>query len=432
MTEGGKAEDQESGGFSRRTVFWLVIIGAASFACAVFFAIFGETVSTASSASADTFSRSAIGHHGLVELLRAGEVPVLISQHDTAEKLAAETTLVAAEPAVAVADGVRAAELRAMFDSAERAVLILPKWFGDEDPMRPTFLERAYLLPTDEVEPVLRALEIYASVVRPPGRPSWSSAAGVSLPRGGPDLVGPQLLVPAEEGALTPVVWSDAGILVGKVELDESTELWIISDPDLLSNHGLLRGDNASIALQLIEQARRGRGALVFDETMHGFKSEPSLWRVLFEFPLGLVTLQALLAVGFLLWAATGRFGKPLAGPSALAPGKEFLIDNTAALLRFAGHAGAALQRYLQTAVQDAARALHAPAYLDDAATARWLDHLAATRGLNVRLADLEREVYGAAEARSDRANRVVQAARRIHRWRQEIIHGSADGSRRR
>jgi len=427
----------DTGGFSRRTVAWLVAIGAASFACAVFFAIYGEEISMTSSAAPDSFSRSAIGHRGLVELLRTQGVPVLVSQSDTADKLANDATLVVAEPAVVDADGVRAAELRRMIGASRLAILVLPKWYGEEDSEQPAFVERVYLLPEDEVEPVLGAVGVSSGVVRaPPGeRLVWSSSPRLE---GQPDLAGAQLLEFAPK-QLDPLLWTGRGALVASVYgfEDADTALWIVSDPDLLSNHGLVRGDNAALILSILRraagsQARAGgeSGALVFDETMHGFRSEPSLWRVLFEFPLVLATLQALLAVGLLVWAATGRFGKPVAAAPALAPGVEFLIDNSAALLRFAGHAGAALSRYLETAVQDAARALHAPASLDAAGTARWLDQLASARGLSTGLAELEAEVNQVAEARGDRARQVTAAALRVHRWRQEMIHGSADRPR--
>ncbi len=431
------------GGFSTRTVGWLAGISAVSFACAILFAIFGDEVSTTSSASADTFSRSAIGHRAFVELLRREKIPVLISQHDTGDKLAPDAPLVVAEPILAEVDGARATELREMIGKARRALLVLPKWYGPEDPQQPAYLNRVYLLPEDEVEPILGALGLTLPETGGVLRPGASAlAAGVESKedhewakwnRLKPDLLHPQLLDNDIDG-LSPVLGlAGRRALLARVEFDDDTDLWILSDPDLLSNHGLLRGDNAAMALALIADIRDQQGAVVFDETMHGFKSEPSLWRVLFEFPLGLATIQALLAVGFLVWAATGRFGKPVTGAGALAPGKEFLIDNTAALLRFGGHASAALQRYLQTSVQEVARTLHAPASLDGAATTRWLDELAGARGLAVRLTDLERLAAEAEQARgADRQRRVVAAARRIHSWRQEMTHGSGDRPRHR
>jgi hypothetical protein len=76
------------------------------------------------------------------------------------------------------------------------------------------------------------------------------------------------------------------------------------------------------------------------------------------------------------------------------------------------------------------ARALHAPPALDPTGVARWLDRLAASRGIDVRLADLEREVSEVGRARRERGRRVVDAARRIDRWKQEMTHGSRDSSR--
>jgi hypothetical protein len=419
------ADDQE-GGFSRRTVFWLIAVTVVSFGCAIGFAIFSEEVSTESGAGSHSFSRSAIGHKGIVELLRDHDIPVLVSEHGTAGK-AKDSALVVAEPVLFEAEGNRAADLAAMVAAAPRALVVLPKWYGSPDPRDPDRIDSVALLPEDEVQPILDVFPVGGGVVRPAARASvaWQ-ASGLPIDVApAPDLVGPQLMT---SDAIQPVLWTEDGTLLGIVDFD-GTELWILSDPDLLSNHGLLRGDNATLALAVLDAVRGARGAVVFDETMHGFKSEPSLWRVLFEFPLVLATIQAMLAALLLLWAATGRFGKPVVAPPVIAPGKEFLIDNTAALLRFGGHAGHALRRYLQTTVQEVARLLHAPTGMDLNATARWLEQVAETRRVPIRLVDLEREVGEAGQARRERERRVVDTARRIYRWRQEMTHGSRDGT---
>ena len=418
--------DDQEGGFSRRTVFWLVSVAVVSFGCAIGFAIFSEEVSSESGAGSHTFSRSAIGHKGLVELLRDRDVPVLVSEHDTASKVK-DSALVVAEPVLFEAEGNRAADLAAMVGAAPRALVILPKWYGTPDAQEPSRVDSVALVPLDEVQPILDIFPVGGSVVRYPSDSSvvWQ-VSGLELPIAPvPDLVGPQVM---DSPAIQPVLWNEHGTLLGVVDLD-GTELWLLSDPDLLSNHGLLRGDNATLALATMDAVRGARGAIVFDETMHGFKSEPSLWRVLFEFPLALATIQAMLAALLLIWAATGRFGKPVVAPPVIAPGKEFLIDNTAALLRFGGHAGHALRRYLQTTVQEVARTLHAPSGLDLHATARWLEQVAETRRVPIRLIDLEREVDQAGQARRERERRVVDTARRIHRWKQEMTHGSGDGT---
>jgi len=416
------------GGFSRRTATWLVAVSAVSLASAILLAIFGDVVHTAQSAGADSFSRSAIGHRGLVELLRGLDLPVLVSEHDTASKLPDDATLVVLEPLV-VEQGTRSGALADMIAASSRALVVLPKWYGEDDPTNPSRLVRVALVPDEEIEPILRALGIGDGrlVRRPRGGPVPLEGDALGLdPLPPADLVGPQLI---QSELIEPVLWTGAGVLVGEVEIGDAT-VWVLSDPDLLSNHGLGRGDNAVLALSLVLALRGERGALVIDETLHGFRSEPSIWRVLFEFPLVLATIQVLLAVALLLWAATGRFGRPAPPAPPVAPGKEFLIENTAALLRFGGHAGFALRRYLATSVQEVARALHAPPGLDLTGTARWLDRVAEGRGLALRLAELEREVGEAGKARGERARRMVDTARRIHRWRQEMTHGSEHGPR--
>ena len=415
------------GGFSRRTAGWLAAVSAISLASAVLLAIFGGGPRPGGSAGADTFSRSAIGHRALVELLDRRGTPVLVSEHDTGAKLAADAVLVAAEPVVEAGD--RAGALTDMVTAAPRALVVLPKWYGEPDELAPSRVAQVALLPAGEVEPVLRALGVLdGAVVRLP-RGAAVQASGPALglePLPAPDLVGPQLVTSAQ---ITPIVQAPEGILVGELELDGAL-VWVLSDPDLVSNHGLGRGHNAALALALIDALRGDRGAVVFDETLHGFKSEPSIWRVLFEFPLVLATIQVLLAVALLLWAGTGRFGRPAPAAPPIAPGKEFLIDNTAALLRFGGHAGFALRRYLATSAQEVARALHAPAHVLAAGATGWLDQVAAARGVRLRLANLEREVEEAGQARRERAGRVVATARRIHQWREEMTHGSRDRSR--
>lgn len=408
----------DEGAFRRRTVAILIGVAGVSLLVAIGLMIFSDDMAETSTADANAFSRSAIGHGALVELLRELDIPVVVSQSSSGSKAQGDNTLIVAEPIVYDADGARGHALRALLDEASTALVVLPKWWGTEDVLRPDWLDQVGLLDAGEVGVVLDAMRVAGTVERP------GAVTGVVSAQLGPapDLLEPQVIVSDE---LEAIVWSDQGVLIGRTWV-MGTQVWIVSDPDLLNNHGLRRGDNAVLAIALIEELRRGSGAVVLDETMHGFTAEDSLWAALFEFPLALASLQILLTVGVLLWAATGRFGAPLPPAPVIEPGKAFLIDNTAALMRFGRHDGHALRRYMQTSVQDVAAALHAPHDLGPANLRAWLQRLADARGVRLSLAALEREVEESAARKADSARHVVTTAHRIYRWRQEMIHGPA------
>ena len=60
--------------FRRRTIWWLAGIATTSFVAAIVVSIFGQEIVPTTTAGAHGYSRSAIGHHGLVALLRALDV----------------------------------------------------------------------------------------------------------------------------------------------------------------------------------------------------------------------------------------------------------------------------------------------------------------------------------------------------------------------
>jgi len=127
-----------------------------------------------------------------------------------------------------------------------------------------------------------------------------------------------------------------------------------------------------------------------------------------------------------LVLATSGRFGPPAASGRAIAAGKDFLIRNTAALLRYGGHDAAALQRYLTSNVHHVRLALHAPRDLTAAQMVAWLERIRIARNGTVPLPELDQAVAAAAQDPA-LAKRIPEIAMRIHRWRQEMTHGSGN-----
>jgi len=410
--------------FTGRTAAILAGVAAVSLAASFALGIFSDAVVDNPSAGADGFSRSALGHRAVLELLGALDIPVLQSQYDTAGRVGDAALLVIEPQLNEDSEFDPEAELRDMLHSCASSLVVLPKWQADYDPALPDRVARVSRVGLDEATNVLERAGITGAVVRPTASSGWVGADESWTDE--PTLLAPQLV---NSEMLEPLISSEQGVLFGYYEMWDGQYVYILSDPDVLSNHGLGRGDNALVATAIIEEVRRGTtGSLLVDETLHGFRRPPSLWRALFEFPLALASLQVFLAVGLLLWAAVARFGKPTPPRPPFAPGKEFLIDNIAALSRFGGHTDLALDRYLEVALQDVAVALHAPRRLRGDELHRWLDQVAATRNVGASVGDLQRAVTNA----RNKPRAAVAAANRIHEWRQELTHGSHVHSERR
>jgi hypothetical protein len=354
--------------FSTNRVIWLLAIGVFSFAGAAYFLIYGDD-HTARTTDANSFSYSAIGHKAFVETLRRLDLPVLVSRHNSAAKAGRSALLVVAEPDTHwLADDANEELL-----AAKRILLVLPKWGGERDDAKPRWIGSVASLPPDEVERVLRLAVSNGRVLRASRPVVWNrNQFDVA-----PTLSTPQLV---KARALIPIVASDEGLLVGEVVRGGQT-IWVLSDPDILANHGLGRGDIAVVAIFV------------------------------------------------LLWAAVGRFGMPIRSEPPHEPGKAGLIENTARLLQYRAHGPEILGRYLRVTLRDAGRRLHAPRHLDDDALAEWLIQAGTARGVRDDIRSLRREIDAVITETSAEGSRATRAAQKLHSWKREIVHGSGHRS---
>lgn len=395
--------------YNAKTVYWLLGVGLAAFAAAAWFVIYSEGDQGMNRANA--YSYSAIGHRALVDSLREVGIPVLVSRSDSAAKAGENSLLVLAEPRV-----------RNWYErtidaepGADEILLVLPKWDGLDGHTKPHWLWVAGMIPGRYVEAVLREVLPDGSLVRLPGPVKWNTGVlGVE-----PDIEYPQLI---ESRLLKPTVWSDQGVLAGWVRYG-SQRIWILSDPDILSNHGLGSGDNAVLTMRLLDAVRPPAGPIVFDETIHGYWRPPNLWRSMFELPYVVPVILAAVAAMMLGWAAMRRFGAPLPPRPPFASGKAVLIDNTASLLRFGGHGSEILVRYAETTLRGVAHRLNAPRHLDDAALVEWVDRVGRARGVSRDYSEIRNRLY-TIRGKGDTL-RLARAARRLYQWKREMIDGS-------
>lgn len=407
--------------FGRRSVVVLAtLMGLSLVAGLVALALPGEERVELRSADANAYSYSALGHRAFLALLRRSGIPVLVSRHVSAQKASeGGGLLLLAEPQPWRAAGLEL-ELERTVSNSERTLLVLPKWTGVRDPGREGWIARARLLGSARVEDVMELAGLDGELVRlPEGGQSWKGELGPA-----PTLARPQLV---KSRRLVPLIECREGVLFGRLraDQDDDTERYVLTDPDLLSNHGLDNGRNAELALALVQSLVAEGHTVVVDETAHGFRLTPSLWAEIFRFPLVLTFANAVLCAGLLLWAGTRRFGSPLPPPPPLEAGKRTLIDNTAELLLAAGHGGHALERYLHQGVRSVARAHHVPEDLEPAERDERLARIGERMGVSNRPEELDAEVDAAGRSRSGRARQTLRAARAIHRWREEMLHGT-------
>jgi hypothetical protein len=413
----------EESPFSRRALAWLVGISVVSFTTWLVVGLVAPEPTDLESVNADAYSRSAIGHRALVELLRARQVPVMVSRFDSGTRAGEQALLLLAEPRLEPGSTTAPRKLQLMLRAARRSLLVLPKWRGQEDPDHPGWLGRAGPVPPAEIAGLLKAADVGAVAYLAAGggvQACEGAGASVTLDR-------PQLMRPVEgDESLQPLVTcGDGWLLAEREEQEDGSKVWILSDPDVLANHGLDDGDNAAVAWAVLEHARQPGQAVVLDETMHGHERVPSLFRELFTFPLALATFQVVLAIAFLVWSGAARFGAPVPPLPVLEAGKGVLVDNTAALLRLGGHSAYTLGRYLDSLTQEVARVLHADSAGKPGEARARLRRIGRRRRVTEDLAAIESAVERLRGEKSPAPAAVLAVARRVHRWREEMLSWS-------
>jgi hypothetical protein len=399
--------------FSRRLLLGWIAGAVVVFAISLYLMGSGEMSGT-DGIGPTTFSRSAIGHAGIAEVLVRLGLPVVKSQYNSLEKLSPGSVLVIAEPRPS-----RQSEeaIRTLL-KASTILLVLPKWTGEPSEQTAGWLRQASERFIGDAQWVLNLVAPRAEVVRASGNVTWSSnPLGLA-----PSLVSPIQLV--RGGGLRAIIAADRGMLLGEIG-DHDRRIWVLSDPDLMSNHGLAREGNAALAVALIEQLRTGDGSIVFDETVHGYLARPvSPFMLMFRFPFLVATIQGLLAIALLLWATLARFGAPQSAPPPLRAGREGLLQNIAKLIEHAGHQQVVVRRYVQETIRDVVRQLHAPRGLSGDALTAWLQRVGKARTVEVDCGALVRQVGELGEARRRETSSLVHLARDIHKWRGQILEG--------
>lgn len=430
ITEAVEVTEELEGGFSRRTLGWIIGSVVVSLAATFLLTIRAERLDRVPPEN-NSFSNSALGHNAVVEFLKKMGLGVVPRRSMAGGGIGPQRPLVLAEPDPYGPgwDTERMAALsREAKDRKAPLVLVLPKWrAGKPRKDKPDWLEKVEPRSTADAlraaaalgDPELQKISIRR--FRGMQRCSATWGARDSPVRFKVDANPAQLL--QEAPGFVSLVKCQDGILIAKRPgTGMSPPIILVADPDLLNNQGLGRADNALVAHDLFAKGLGASGA-VFDETIHGLTRTPGLLAEATSFPLVLAVLQGLVLLGVVLWAGMGRFGKPLPVSMGLAAGKEILIDNTAKLLENGGHAADGVVRYFRQVTRAVAAHYFLPPDLPDGERIAKLQRITDARGVRMHLGEVERTLLKLPAGRHGE-EQAVRYARRLQDWKVEMTNG--------
>jgi len=400
--------------FSGPMLIVLIAGTTAIFALSMLLAL--TTPSTQPTSGSDTRSASALGHAGLYELLQRTGVPVARSQVSGIVTASGDDLLVMAEPP----PGGLSQEAIIRLGRARNVLLVLPKRTGVADEDNPAWVSSTTPIRIDDAASIARLVDPKIEVVRTDPPRNWTTNSLGIVPAFDDNV---QLI---ESDNLIPVIANGKDVLIALYGEGED-RVWIVSDPDLIENHSLALGQNADLAVALLNRLRGNAGTVVFDETIHGMVNiAANPLRKLIEFPMVIVLLLTVVAGALLLWATMGRFGKPRPDPPAFDFGKRRLIATTSSLLDRAGYQSSVMRRYIEFTLRNVGQSMRAPHFSNDMDLAAWLDTVSEARGLPAKAAGIAERAQRAhaTEGRSQLA--LFAAAQDIHQWKEEISDGTS------
>ncbi|MET3760309.1 hypothetical protein ABIB28_000842 [Sphingomonas sp. UYEF23] len=383
--------------FSVRTVAILLAVGIFAFIAMLVLGAYAPDLRSGRDGRAHALSNAAVGYSGIVRLAEAtGRNPQIVRNP---RQLAGED-LVVLTPESGATDMTKALAAR----GAKPTLVILPKWRTSVDPTHTGWARFVDFRDVDDVERVLAPqykLKVtrYASGGRPLRALSWMPRSiAFAAPRPVQTITGLDV---------RPILTdADGHVVLGQIG---GGPLYVLADPDLLSNIGMRDPAQARAALELLDWLNStGAKTITFDVTLNGFGASPSPLKLLFDPPFLAMTLTLAAAVLLAGVQATARFGPARRRARAIAFGKTALIDNAAALVRKAGRQGRLGPRYVDLVRERAGGVFGVPARLQGEAVDGYLDGL---RG-RARFSALAAEAQAARDPRA-----MLAAAQALHHW---------------
>ncbi len=402
---------------SRRSLILILGAGVPLLLASLVLVVFADYLFPPPSFGADSHSRSAIGHRGLVSVLRSWGYATARSRFRSGEKVGPGDLLVLAEPAT----GTERVDLGDVIERAirngARVLLVLPKWSGRESRTVQGWLAEVRLVEVSAATAVLNEFEGGTGFGVDRGRAvagsAWQSSMHVAM---APDIDHPQVVSSPPAADIDRLLWHDDGFLLAR---NRAGTMYALSDPDLINNAGIGRGANSALLAGLLRREIRPSG-IVIDETTHGYSLPDSFWATVVRYPLVLFSAPLVLLLVLVVWRCMHRFGRPEQPPPRLAPGKAGLLENMASLLFMGGHSRAAARQYVHLSFYLAARHLGLQPDLQRLAS------LSAARCTGTNPDELDRRLRDRRIARHQ-WQAALAVAREAFSWRKELCRDGGD-----
>jgi len=399
--------------FSRRGLIVLLVAGIVGFIAFLLLSAYAPDMQSGRDGGTHAMSTAATGFRALYKLNEAAQG----SSYLIRDKGKVESADLFVLTPRTEGDAKKVAELakeRMDDEEAGPTLIILPKWQTMTDPKRRDWVISLGPLSRESIAAILKDLADDVQLTRHGHKgvvaADWPGHAGVrfSLPVLGQSIGGE---------AFEPIIADPAGGAV--LARLKAGNVYVLADPDLANNLGLKNKDNARAVLQMLWDLNPDdAGTISFDVTVPGLGRAPNLLKLAFEPPFLAVTLCLFVAALLAGLHAVVRFGPALGEVRLIAFGKAALLDNSADLLRRAGHEHRGGERYVILTRDAVAQAVGVPSDLAAEKIDHYLDRLATSGGQS--WSDLAQRV---AQART--RNELVRAARALHDWRKDVTRGN-------
>jgi hypothetical protein len=389
-----------SGTFNARTMLFVTAIGVLAFIAMLLLGAYAPDLRSGHNGGSHALSNAATGFSGLVRLADAtGRNPEIVR---------ALADLDSEDLAVITPDH-GWTEIGPILDKrgARATLFVLPKWETMPDQQTSGWVRVGGLLPSEDPGRMLAPADPL-TISRAKGHAQALRNVGLAA-SANVHFLAPAIVQTMSGNGLEPMITTaDGRVVLGRI----AGHIFVLSDPDLLNNHGMADENQAKAAVGLLDFLNStGADSVLFDVTANGLGRSRSPLKLAFDAPFLAVTLVIFAAMLLAAWQALVRFGPVRRPERAIAFGKAALVDNSAALIRKAGREAHLGGRYVEVIRERASALFRLPPTLDP-------------QMLNSRLETLNphRSFVAAAVAATNAVSRdeLLSAAKSLNEWLKE------------